>query len=98
MNKGTCIACHVIPGVPNAVGQVGPDLSNIGAEAGTRVAGQSAVDYLHESIVDPNKFTAPKCPFGACVAGAMPANLATLLSAEEIDAVVEYLSKLTSGS
>lgn len=92
-NKGACTACHVISEIPNAVGQVGPDLSNLGVDAATRVPGQSAVEYIHASIVDPNKFTAPECPFGPCVTGAMPPGLDKLLSPEELDAVVEYLSQ-----
>lgn len=93
-SKGTCIACHIIPGVPSAVGQVGPDLTNIGAEAGDRMPGQSAEEYIRESIVNPTAFTAPKCPFGACVPGAMPAGLNLALSNEELNAIVEYLLTL----
>ena len=29
-NKGGCAGCHVVPGIPGANGQIGPDLSNIG--------------------------------------------------------------------
>ena len=32
--KGGCGACHVIPGIPNAAGTIGPDLSKIGETAG----------------------------------------------------------------
>ncbi|MBW7883027.1 MAG: hypothetical protein H3C34_10385 [Caldilineaceae bacterium] len=95
--KGTCIACHIIPGVPGAVGQVGPDLSNIGAAAGERKPGMSAEEYIHESIADPNAFIAPECPFGACVPGAMPANLATIFTPEELDGLVGYLLTLHDG-
>ncbi|MEZ4718211.1 MAG: hypothetical protein R2851_19265 [Caldilineaceae bacterium] len=38
--SGTCIACHVIPGIPSAVGQIGPDLTHIGTTAATRVPGE----------------------------------------------------------
>ncbi len=95
--KGTCNACHVIPGVPGAVGVVGPDLSNIGTAAAEREPGVSAEDYLHESIMDPNAFIAPECPFGACVPGAMPATLATTLTPEEINTVIQYLLTLHGG-
>lgn len=97
VNKGTCNACHVIPGVAGAVGIVGPDLSNIGTVAAERKPGVSAEDYLRESIMDPNAFIAPECPFGACVPGAMPATLATTLTTEEIDAVIQYLLTLHGG-
>ncbi len=31
--KGGCVACHVIPGVPGAVGTIGPNLSQMGQQA-----------------------------------------------------------------
>jgi nitrite reductase (NO-forming)/hydroxylamine reductase len=91
VTKGGCGACHVMPGIPNAMGVVGPDMSNIGNEAGTRVPGETAEQYLYESIVNPNAHTAPNCPFGPCVAGAMPANLSQLLSEDEINIIVQYM-------
>ncbi|NJN84328.1 MAG: hypothetical protein HC802_19985 [Caldilineaceae bacterium] len=91
INQGTCNACHVIPGVPGAVGIVGPNLTGIGAAAATRVEGESAREYLLQSIEDPNAFIAPECPFGACVPGAMPANLAETLGADKVDLIVDYL-------
>jgi hypothetical protein len=87
-----------MPGVPTAVGVVGPDMSNIGNEAATRVPGQSAEVYLHESIVNPNAFTAPNCPFGPCIGGAMPANMSQLLTEDEINLLVQYLLTLKGGS
>lgn len=96
VNKGTCNACHVIPGVDGAVGIVGPNLSNIGAEASTRIPGYSAEQYLHESIVDPNAFIAPQCPFGSCTPGAMPATLVQTLTPAEIQIMVDYLLTLQS--
>ncbi|MCE7984146.1 MAG: hypothetical protein DYG89_23475 [Caldilinea sp. CFX5] len=94
VTKGTCNACHTIPGIDGAVGIVGPNLSNIGAEAGTRIAGYSAEEYLHESIVDPNAFIAPKCPFGACTPGSMPNTLAQTLTPEEIQLLIDYMLTL----
>jgi nitrite reductase (NO-forming)/hydroxylamine reductase len=91
VNKGGCGACHVIPGVPNAAGQVGPNLSNIGAEASNRREGYSAVDYIHESIAEPLAFAAPDCPTGACVAGTMPV---IQLEDAEIEILVTYLASL----
>lgn len=35
--KGGCTACHTIPGIPGA-GTIGPDLSEIGAQAAARIA------------------------------------------------------------
>ena len=42
--ENTCLACHAIAGTG---GQVGPDMTSIGASA--------QVDYLVESIINPNK-------------------------------------------
>lgn len=94
ITKGTCVACHMIPGVPNAFGQVGPNLAGIGVDGATRIPGYSAEQYIHESIVNPNAFIAPKCPFGSCVPGAMLANIDQILSADEIQSIVDYLLTL----
>lgn len=96
IQKGGCVACHTIPGVPGAVGIVGPNLSNIGTDGATRVEGQTAEQYIHESLVNPLAFTAPECPFGPCVAGTMPMITATL-NEDEINTIVQYLVTLHGG-
>lgn len=97
VTKGGCAACHVMPGIPGAVGVIGPDMTNIGVEAATRVAGESAEEYLYQSILDPNAFIAPKCPTGDCMANLMPATLAVTLSPAEIDTIVNWMLTLGSG-
>ncbi len=94
INKGGCIACHTIPNVPNAIGQVGPNLSNIGVDGSTRREGYSAQEYIRESIKEPGTFTAPECPTGPCPAGVMPQ---IELEETEIEAIVEYLTMLGVG-
>ena len=51
--KGICLTCHT-------VGKSGalrfPDLEGIGARARTRVAGMSDVDYLAQSLYEPNVY------------------------------------------
>ena len=49
--SGGCAACHTIEGL--TVGMVGPDLTQIGTDAGTRKQGLSAEDYIRESILEP---------------------------------------------
>lgn len=49
-----CGACHTIEGISE--GAVGPALTSIGETAATRVAGQSAEEYIHQSIVDPSAY------------------------------------------
>lgn len=89
--KAGCAACHVIPGVPNAQGQVGPNLTRIGADAATRIDGYTAEDYIYESIAEPNAFTSPECPTGPCPPGAMPV---LQLSEDEMQAITDYLVSL----
>lgn len=94
VTKGTCGACHTIPGIDIAVGMIGPNLANIGTNAATRVAGYTAEAYLRESILNPNAFIAPECPTGACLPNLMLPNLADLLTPAEIDTIVNYLLTL----
>ena len=94
VTKGTCFACHVIPGVPTAVGQVGPNLSNIGVDGATRIAGYTAEQYIRESLLKPNDFLAPECPTGPCLPNLMVQNLGETLTPEEIDTLVAYLATL----
>lgn len=91
IDKGGCVACHTIPNIPNAVGQVGPNLSNIGVDAATRRDGYSAEEYIRESLMEPSAFTASECPLGPCVAGTMPQ---LNLEQSEIETLVSYLSTL----
>ncbi len=93
--KGGCAGCHTIPGVPNAVGLVGPDLSSIGIDGETRQPGMSAEEYLRESIISPNAFIAPQCPTGGCPENVMLPNLVEKLTSEELDLILAHLLTLT---
>ena len=99
--KGTCGACHVIPGVPNAAGAIGPDLSKMGETAQASLQNKAytgkaknVADYVREAIVAPDAFVASGCPGGACQKGLMPATLAKALSDQELGIVVQYLAGL----
>ncbi|MGB9798613.1 MAG: cytochrome D1 domain-containing protein [Thermanaerothrix sp.] len=96
--KGGCGACHVIPGVPGAEGTLGPDLSQIAEVAEERLksgeyqgGAHNVVDYLREAIVDPDAYVPSDCNGAPCQKGLMPANLSTLLTPAEIEAIVQYL-------
>ena len=102
--KGGCTACHTIPGVPGAVGTIGPDLSEIGQVAAARLESgeytgmaKTVEEYLNESIQSPEAFIAPACPTGPCPKGTMPASLAQALSADEFKQVVQFLAALPGG-
>lgn len=92
--KASCTGCHVIPGVPGAVGMIGPNLSTIGVDGASRVEGLTGEEYIRQSILEPNAFIAPQCPTGPCLPNLMMKSLGEILSPEEIDAVVAYLSQL----
>ncbi len=102
--KGGCTACHTIPGVPGAVGTIGPDLSEIGQVVAARLESgeytgmaKTVEEYLTESIQSPEAFIAPVCPTGPCPKGTMPASLAQALSADEFKQVVQFLAALPGG-
>ena len=101
--KGGCAACHVIPGLPGAVGNLGPDLTNIGDVAAERVqsadytgSATAAKEYIQESLATPSAFVVPECPTGPCQDGLMPP-LAAVFSDKEMEAVVDYLAGLPEG-
>jgi nitrite reductase (NO-forming)/hydroxylamine reductase len=102
--KAGCVACHIIPGVPSAVGTIGPDLSEIGQVAKTRLENgeytgmaKTVEEYLNESIQSPDAFVPEKCPSGPCTKGTMPASLAQVLSTDELKQVVSFLAALPGG-
>ena len=85
LREGTCAICHTIQGVPQAVGQIGPDLSQIG---------QKGEEYIRQSIMEPNAVLAEDCPTGPCSPDVMPQNLPHVLTPGQVDALVEYLLTL----
>jgi mono/diheme cytochrome c family protein len=91
VNKAGCSACHTIPDIPGAIGVVGPSLANIGLDGATRRPDYTAEAYIRESLLQPNAFTAPECPTGPCITGAMPQ---IVLDDPEIELLVSYLSTL----
>jgi cytochrome c oxidase subunit 2 len=84
-----CNACHTLDDA-NATAEVGPDLNDLAARAADRVKGETAEEYVHESIVDPPAFVVEGYP-----ADTMPRNFADQLTPEEIDTLVEYLLGLS---
>ncbi len=103
--KGACGSCHTIAGIPNAVGVIAPNLSDVNMAADEHFKSGSytgkattAEEYIRESIQDPNLFIAPTCPTGPCAANVMPATLASTLSADEVNAIVSYISGLPAGA
>lgn len=98
--KGGCGACHVIPGMQNASGKIGPDLGKVADEAvelltDPKYTGKAKTlnDYILEGIIDPGAFIAPDCNGSPCQAGLMPSNFKGMYNQNELDAMVSYLEK-----
>ncbi len=87
--SGGCAACHTIEGV--TAGLVGPDLTHIGTDAGTRKPGVSAEAYIEESIRKPEVFVAEGVE--RATPGLMTAALTAKLTDGQVDALVEFLLK-----
>jgi mono/diheme cytochrome c family protein len=86
----SCAQCHSV--TADEARLIGPGLWNINLHAETRVEGQSAYDYIHESIVDPNAFIAPGDP--PYPPNLMPQNWGEVLTPEELDDLIAYLYTL----
>lgn len=93
-NLGGCGGCHVIPGVPGADGDVGPDLSQLGAVAGKRRKDYSARKYIRESIVDPDAFIALDGTEKEFPSGVMLKSFAESLGKDDLNLIVDYLASL----
>jgi cytochrome c2 len=77
-----CASCHSTK--PDTV-VVGPSLAGVAGRASTRVQGESAHDYLQESILKPSQFLVDGYQ------DLMPISLASSLSESEVEALVAYL-------
>jgi cytochrome c oxidase subunit II len=80
-----CNACHTLDDA-DATAEVGPDLNDLAARADKRVKGETAEEYVKESIADPPAFVVNGYP-----ANIMPRDFADQLTPEEIDTLVKYL-------
>ncbi|MCA9920254.1 MAG: hypothetical protein KC445_20000, partial [Anaerolineales bacterium] len=68
---------------------IGPWLGEIAEVGATRVEGQTASQYVYESILHPNDYIAPDCATGPCVGppSAMVQDLAFRMSSNPQDMV-----------
>ena len=82
-------ACNTCHSLEAGVKLVGPSLSQIGTEAGSRVSGQSAQEYLRKSIVEPNDYV----PDGFTV-NIMPATYGSSLSDKQVNDLVAFMLTL----
>ena len=82
-----CGGCHTIEGL--SAGTVGPNQTNIGTVAETRIPGMSAEDYIQESILDPSAYVVEGFQDDV-----MPKNYNELLASEELSDLVAFLLSL----
>ena len=81
-----CITCHSLE---EGIRIVGPSHAGLGSRAGTIVAGQSASEYLKESIIEPDTHVTE-----GFAPGTMYDNYGNELTDKEIDALVAYMLTL----
>jgi cytochrome c oxidase subunit II len=88
-----CGGCHTLADA-NANGKIGPNLNNIDSDAAKygKQLGQSAQQYVFDSIKTPTKFTVPGFPKGV-----MPSTFGQQLSPQQLNALVKYLLSVGKG-
>lgn len=84
-NAQACSSCHSV----DSTAEVGPSLAGIASRAASRVAGQSAEQYLFSAIVRPDDFVVP-----GYAAGLMPNTYAAVLSPQHIRDLISFLQTL----
>lgn len=82
------IACSTCHRVDSEERLVGPGLLNVGTRAATRVKGQSAIAYLHDSIVNPSAYVVEG------YADIMPKTWGKVFTEAQIDDIISYLLTL----
>ena len=97
--KAQCVSCHTIPGIPGAMGTIGPKLEE-GTTASQRIkdptykgTAKSPTEYIMESIVDPSAFVVKPFPDNT-----MPKVFGQKLSAGALKKIVDYLSQVKTGA
>jgi cytochrome c2 len=85
--KGTCVGCHTIGS--SEAGRF-PDLAGIGARSASMIEGMSDVEYLAESLYEPDKFIVEGFNPGMPPANKPPVSL----NQQEVLTVIAYLQSL----
>lgn len=97
--KAQCVSCHTIPGIPGAMGTIGPKLEE-GTTAAQRIkdpgykgTAKSPAEYIMESVVDPSAYVVKPFPDNT-----MPKVFGQKLSAGALKKIVDYLSQVKTGA
>jgi mono/diheme cytochrome c family protein len=88
--SNACNSCHGDPALAESNGAA-PPLVAIGLDAGRRVPGQSAAQYLYESLLDPETFVARGCAGSAACEQARMPPYGEVLSLQNAADLVAYL-------
>jgi mono/diheme cytochrome c family protein len=86
-----CNSCHTLADAGSS-SDIGPNLDQLADAAGGRRRGVSAEEYVRESILEPNAFVVQ-----GFRGGVMPSDYGERLSDEQIDALVDYLLRVSGG-
>lgn len=85
-----CVTCHYVD-QPGRL--IGPSLQGVSERAATRVEGQSAVEYLRNSILHPNDYLVED-ETGEYPPSLMPQTYADVLTEQEVNDLIAYLLTL----
>jgi hypothetical protein len=86
LGSAGCAGCHTFKAA-GSTGAIGPDLDNLSADD-TAAGGMPLPDFVHESIVDPDKYIAK-----GYTPGVMPTTFGSSLSSTDIDNLVAFISE-----
>ncbi len=84
-NKYGCVTCHVVPGIAEG-GDMGPNLTKLAKEAGSRKPGMSGQAYIIESISTPNAYVVK-----GFEPDMMPSDFAEKITMSEMNLIVNAL-------
>jgi cytochrome c2 len=96
--KAQCVVCHTIPGIPGAMGTVGPKLvektnaPNRIKDPGYKGTAKTVREYITESVISPGTYVVKPFPDGV-----MPKIFGQKLTAGALNKIVDYLSQVEEG-
>ena len=96
--KAACIYCHVIPGIPDATGTIGPALTTKSIaplrlkDPMYKGKATTVREFITESILHPSVYVTKSYPDNV-----MPKNYGYKLDALAIDKIVDYLAEIEEG-